>query len=124
MFRLGDIATVTRGFEDPPTFLVRQEGRPALGIGIVMTKGGNIIELGKDVEKRDRGFEGRAAAGHRDRADRRPAGGGRASVGEFVRSFIEALAIVLFVSFLVARLAHRHRGGAVGAAGARASSSS
>ena len=40
------------------------------------------------------------------------------AVGEFVHSFIEALAIVLFVCFLALGLAHRHRGGAVGAAGA------
>ena len=54
VFRLGDIATVTRGFVDPPDFLVRQEGKPALGIGVVTAKGANILELGKDVVKRDR----------------------------------------------------------------------
>src|SRR5215207_7907842 len=52
VFRLGDIATVTHGFVDPPTFIARQEGKPAL------------------------------------------------AVGEFVHSFIEALGIVLFVSFV------------------------
>ena len=31
-FRLGDVATVTRGFEDPPDYLIRQRGRPALAI--------------------------------------------------------------------------------------------
>jgi multidrug efflux pump len=35
-FRLGDIATVTRGYEDPADFLVRQRGQPALGAGVVM----------------------------------------------------------------------------------------
>src|SRR3984893_6620770 len=49
VFRLGDIATVTHGFVDPPTFTVRQEGKPALGIGVVTAKGANILELGKDV---------------------------------------------------------------------------
>src|SRR6266481_6556039 len=33
VFRLGDIATVTRGYEDPPTFIVRQDSKPALGLG-------------------------------------------------------------------------------------------
>ncbi len=37
-FRLGDIATVTRGFVDPPDFLVRQRGQPALGVGVVMAR--------------------------------------------------------------------------------------
>ena len=49
VFRLGDIATVTHGFVDPPTFKVRQEGKPAIGIGVVTAKGANILELGKDV---------------------------------------------------------------------------
>src|SRR5581483_1447138 len=49
VFRLGDIATVTHGFVDPPTFKVRQEGKPALGIGVVTAKEANILELGKDV---------------------------------------------------------------------------
>src|SRR6267154_1455394 len=44
VFRLGDIATVTHGYVDPPTFTVRQEGKPALGIGVVTAKGANIIE--------------------------------------------------------------------------------
>ena len=54
VFRLGDIATVTHGFVDPPSFMVRQEGKPALGIGVVTAKGANILELGKEVAKRDR----------------------------------------------------------------------
>src|SRR5262249_34214053 len=48
-FRLGDIATVTRGYVDPPPFMVRQAGKPAIGIGVVMAKGANILELGPDV---------------------------------------------------------------------------
>src|SRR5690349_22242286 len=51
VFRLGDIATVTHGYVDPPTFVARQEGKPALGIGVVTAKGANILELGKQVEK-------------------------------------------------------------------------
>lgn len=43
VIRLGDIATVSRGFVDPPQFLVRQRGVPALAIGIVMRKGANIL---------------------------------------------------------------------------------
>ena len=49
VFRLGDIATITRGFEDPSDFLVRQRGKPALGLGVVMAKGANILAFGKDV---------------------------------------------------------------------------
>src|SRR5437763_1891261 len=45
-FRLGDIATVKHDYVDPPSFAVRQKGKPAIGIGVVMAKGANILELG------------------------------------------------------------------------------
>ena len=51
VFRLGDIATVTRGFEDPSDYVVRQRGKPAIGVGVVMAKGGNLLQLGEDVKK-------------------------------------------------------------------------
>src|SRR5215510_7132 len=100
VFRLGDIATVTHGFVDPPTFTVRQESRPALGIGIVTTKGANILELGKDVEKATADFMKAVPQGiDVERIADQPKVVEHA-VGEFVHSFVEALAIVLFVSFL------------------------
>src|SRR6266581_9310248 len=36
IFRLGDIATVKRGYEDPPSFILRQGGKPSLGLGVSM----------------------------------------------------------------------------------------
>ncbi len=50
--KLGDIATVTRGYEDPPTYTVRHNGQQVLMLGIVMTDDGNIVELGKAMERR------------------------------------------------------------------------
>ena len=100
VFRFGDIATVTHGFVDPPTFTVRQEGKPALGIGIVTTKGANILELGKEVEKATADFMKAVPQGiDVERIADQPKVVEHA-VGEFVHSFIEALAIVLFVSFV------------------------
>ena len=100
VFRLGDIATVTHGFVDPPSFLVRQEGKPALGIGVVTTKGANILELGKEVEKATAEFMKAVPQGIdvEQIADQPKVV--EHAVGEFVHSFIEALAIVLFVSFV------------------------
>ena len=100
VFRLGDIAIVTHGYVDPPTFVARQEGKPALGIGVVTTRGANILELGKDVEKAVAEFMQAVPQGiHVDQIADQPKVVERA-VGEFVHSFVEALAIVLFVSFL------------------------
>ena len=100
VFRLGDIATVTHGFVDPPSFVVRQEGKPALGIGVVTTKGANILELGKEVEKATDEFMKTVPQGIdvEQIADQPKVV--EHAVGEFVHSFIEALAIVLFVSFV------------------------
>ncbi len=100
VFRLGDIATVTHGYVDPPSFLVRQEGKEAIGIGIVMAKGANILDLGPAVAKATGAFMTDVPRGFElEQIADQPAVVEHA-VGEFVHSFVEALAIVLFVSFL------------------------
>jgi multidrug efflux pump subunit AcrB len=100
VFRLGDIATVTHGFVDPPSFKVRQEGKPAIGIGVVTAKGANILELGKDVSKATDEFMRAVPQGiNVDMIADQPKVVEHA-VSEFIHSFVEALAIVLFVSFL------------------------
>lgn len=100
VFRLGDIATVSHGYVDPPTFKVRQEGKPALGIGVVTAKGANILELGKEVQKATAEFLKAVPQGVdiQQIADQPKVV--EHAVGEFVHSFVEALAIVLFVSFV------------------------
>lgn len=100
LFRLGDVADVKRGYEDPPEFTVRHNGKPAVGLSIAMATGGNVLELGKSMQAEadhiraelPLGAELHEAAFQPHVVDE--------SVGEFVRSFLEALAIVLLVSFL------------------------
>ena len=100
VFRLGDIATVKRGYEDPPSFLVREGGKPALGIGVSMQDGGNILALGEDLKKAMKaitaelpvGIEITQVADQPHIVDE--------SVSEFLKTFVEALGIVLLVSFL------------------------
>ena len=99
-FRLGDIATVTRGFADPPQALIREKGHPALAIGVVMAKGANLIQFGVDVEAATqaylagvpRGFDLERIADQPKVVE--------AAMAEFEHSFAEALAIVLAISFL------------------------
>jgi multidrug efflux pump len=100
VFRLGDIATVSHGYVDPPSFVVRQEGKPAIGVGVVTAKGANILELGKEVSAATDEFMKAVPQGiNVERIADQPEVVEHA-VSEFVHSFIEALAIVLFVSFL------------------------
>ncbi|MGY3038006.1 multidrug efflux pump [Bradyrhizobium sp. USDA 4354] len=100
VFRLGDIATVTHGFVDPPSFVVRQEGKPAIGIGVVTAKGANILDLGKEVEKATAEFMKAVPQGIDVKLIADQPKVVEHAVGEFVHSFMEALVIVLFVSFL------------------------
>src|ERR1700747_1105849 len=100
VFRLGDIASVTHGFVDPPSFKVRQEGKPAIGIGVVTAKGANILELGKDVANATAEFMKAVPQGINLQMIADQPKVVEHAVGEFVHSFIEALAIVLFVSFV------------------------
>src|SRR5271166_3996331 len=99
-FRLGDVAKVTHGYEAPPSFLIRAQGQPALEVGVVMQKGGNILALGKALDATLADFETELPRGVTiSRIADQPQVVDRA-VGEFTRSFVEALAIVLAVSFL------------------------
>ena len=98
--RLGDIASVTRGFADPPSFIIQQNGKNAVGVGVVMLKGANILTLGENIEKALAVFQAELPAGITiDRIANQPHVV-EISVKEFVRSFVEALIIVLVVSFL------------------------
>jgi multidrug efflux pump len=47
--RLGDIAEIQRGYVDPPNVKVRHEGKEVIALGVSMTKGGDIIALGKSL---------------------------------------------------------------------------
>ncbi len=74
-FRLGDIATVTRGFSDPPQPKIRFMGRDALGVAVSMAPGGDIIALGEALDEAVARIRARAARRARARARERPAGG-------------------------------------------------
>jgi multidrug efflux pump len=100
VFRLGDIATVRRGFVDPPDFLIRQESAPALIIGVVLQKGANVLDVGERLKVALSNYERTVPAGFaiKQIADQ-PLVVSHA-VEEFMHSFVEALVIVLAVSFL------------------------
>ncbi|WP_420541402.1 efflux RND transporter permease subunit [Phreatobacter oligotrophus] len=100
IFRLGDIATITRGFVDPPTYLIRQEGQQALLVGVVMQKGANITTLGDDLERSVQSFRAELPVGIEMGQIADQPHVVREAVSEFKTSFVEALAIVLFVSFV------------------------
>ena len=98
--KLGDFTTVTRGYEDPPTYTVRHNGQQVLMLGITMTNDGNIIELGKAIETAVGKVQAELPYGvELERVADQPTVVGE-SIWEFERSLLEALAIVLAVCLL------------------------
>ncbi|WP_338762229.1 efflux RND transporter permease subunit [Massilia sp. METH4] len=99
-FRLGDFATVKRGYQDPPRDKMRFNGKEVIGLGVSMEKGGNIIEMGKALEQTVSDLKGKLPVGiELERVSDQPQAV-TASVGEFVHTLIEAVLIVLAVSFV------------------------
>jgi len=99
-FRLGDIAQVSRGLVDPPAPQMRVAGQPAIGIGVIMAKGGNVIQLGDNLQQAmhkitaesPRGIEMHVIADQPEVV--------KGSIHLFENSLAEAILIVLAVSFI------------------------
>ncbi len=98
-FRLGDVATVRRGFSDPAAPRMRFLGKNAIGIAVSMKPGGDIVSLGETLEAEFGRVQKTLPVGMQlSKVSDQPAAV-RDSVAEFVRSLGEAVAIVLLVSF-------------------------
>ena len=98
--RLGDIATVKHGYIDPPRAKMRFNGREVIGVAISMTKGGDIIQLGKDLRATVGKIRAKLPVGIEMEQVQNHPKSVQNSVGEFVHVLIEAVVIVLAVSFL------------------------
>jgi len=97
---LGDIATISRGTVDPPQSTMRANGKPALGLAISMAAGGNILDLGQRVSARMAQIMPTLPLGVSATAVNNQPQVVAKDVGVFEESFLEALAIVLLVSFI------------------------
>ncbi|HWS66716.1 MAG TPA: efflux RND transporter permease subunit [Steroidobacteraceae bacterium] len=96
---LRDLAKVTRNYEDPPTSLFRYNGEPAIGLAVGMVKGGNILEVGKDIEATMHRVERDFPVGIDPHRVANQPEVVQESVGHFTRALTEAVVIVLLVSF-------------------------
>ena len=97
--RLGDLATVQRGFSDPAAPKMRFMGKDAIGIAVAMKPGGDILRLGETLDAEFARLQETLPAGMQlSKVSDQPEAV-RDSVGEFTRVLAEAVAIVLLVSF-------------------------
>ncbi|WP_376743006.1 efflux RND transporter permease subunit [Ensifer canadensis] len=98
--RLGDIATVSSGLEDPYSRKFRFNGQDSVQIGVVMAKGFKVTDVGTAVEETYQRFEAALPYGMVvDQISNQPEVV-KEAVGEFMKALGEALVIVLVVSFL------------------------
>ncbi|EJB8520828.1 TPA: multidrug efflux RND transporter permease subunit MexK [Pseudomonas aeruginosa] len=98
-FRIGDVAEVRRGFNDPPAPRMRFMGEDAIGLAVAMKPGGDILVLGKALETEFARLQQSLPAGLELRKVSDQPAAVRTGVGEFIRVLAEALVIVLLVSF-------------------------
>jgi len=105
--RLGDIADVKRGYVDPASVKVRFQGQQVIALGVSMTKGGDIIALGKALKKTTAKIGAALPVGiSLVEVQDQPSAVAK-SVNEFIAVLIEAIMIVLLVSFVALGLHKR-----------------
>ncbi len=100
IFRLGDIATVRRGFSDPPQPMFRVNGKPAIGIAIAMRDAGDILALGRNIRGEmahivadlPHGIDPTLVADQAVSVD--------VAINDFMTSLWQAIVIILVCSFL------------------------
>ncbi len=109
--RLGDIAEVKRGYVDPPQVKVRHDGKEVIALGVSMGKGGDIIRLGQSLKIATDRIDDNLPAGVRLVQVQDQPKAVSSSVGEFVHTLVEAIVIVLAVSFISLGL-HKRPGAA------------
>lgn len=99
-FRLGDVARIYRGFEDPPKSRIRFQGKETLLLGVSMKEGGDVIALGHALDNTLVHIRQHLLVGlELSTVTSQPTIVAN-SVNDFVKSLIEALIIVLGVSLL------------------------
>lgn len=100
MLRLSDIAQIRRGFADPPQPLFRVDGAPAIGLAIAMRDGGDILALGRNIEKAVKDATAELPVGIKPIRVADQAVTVKSAIAEFTGSLWQAIAIILAVSFI------------------------
>jgi multidrug efflux pump subunit AcrB len=98
--KLSDVATVERGYEDPATFQIRNNGEPALLLGVVMRDGWNGLNLGQALDKEVASINAGLPLGMSLTKVTDQAVNIHSAIDEFMVKFFVALLVVMVVSFV------------------------
>jgi multidrug efflux pump subunit AcrB len=94
---LKDIATIRRGYKEPPSTMMSFNGRPAIGIGVSTVAGGNVVVMGNAVEKRLKELESQTPIGIEIGTIVQQSKSVTAAINGFVVNLVEAVIIVIGV---------------------------
>ncbi|MBN8463100.1 MAG: efflux RND transporter permease subunit [Dechloromonas sp.] len=100
MFRLGDIATVRRGFSDPPQPMFRVNGQRAIGLAIAMRDAGDILALGRNVRSEMADITANLPHGIEPTLVADQAVSVDVAINDFMTSLWQAIVIILVCSFV------------------------
>ncbi len=98
--KLSDVATVERGYEDPATFMVRNQREPALLLGVVMREGWNGLDLGKALDAETASINAEMPLGMTLSKVTDQSVNISSAVDEFMIKFFVALLVVMVVCFV------------------------
>jgi multidrug efflux pump subunit AcrB len=98
--KLSDIADIKRGYEDPATFLIRNDGEPALELGVVMKERYNGLQLGKDLAKEAKAITAEMPLGMTFTKVTDQSVNIAEAYDEFMLKFVVAVVVVIAVSLL------------------------
>ena len=96
--KLGDIAEVRRGYEDPASFAIRTQGEASLVLGVVMKRGYNGLQLGHDLGAAQQSLRAELPTGIELDQISDQSQAIKAAINEFMVKFVVALAVVIAVS--------------------------
>ena len=100
IIRLGDIATVRRGFVDPPQPMFRVNGKPAIGLAIAMRDAGDILALGANLRKEMADIKANLPLGIEPTLVADQAVSVDVAINDFMTSLWQAILIILVCSFV------------------------
>jgi multidrug efflux pump subunit AcrB len=100
MLRLADIATIRRGYSDPPQPMFRVNGQPAIGLAIAMREGGDILSLGENIKHVVESAQADMPLGIEIVLVADQAVTVESAISEFMSSLWQAVGIILVVSFI------------------------
>jgi len=100
IFRLGDIATVRRGFVDPPQPMFRVNGQPAIGLAIAMRDAGDVLALGENVRQEMAEIKSNLPVGIEPVLVADQAVTVDVAINDFMTSLWQAIVIILACSFV------------------------